>query len=42
MHEETGGSVGSEDLVDAGGLQRKSREFAEGDPISIPARRPRS
>ena len=42
MHEETGGSVGSEDPADACGLQRTSREFAEGDPVSIPTRRPRS
>ena len=42
MHEDTGGSVGSEDPADVGGLQRTSREFAEGDPVSIPARRPRS
>ena len=42
MHEETGGSVGSENPADAGGLQLTGREFAEGDPVSIPARRPRS
>ena len=42
MHEETGGSVGSEDPADVGGLQHTSREFAERDPVSIPARRPRS
>ena len=42
MHEEIGGGVGSEDPVNVGGLQCTNREFAEGDPVSIPARRPRS
>ena len=42
MHEETGGNVGSEDPTDVGGLQRTSREFAEGNPVSIPVRRPKS
>ena len=42
MHEETKGGVGSEDPANVGGLQRTNREFAERDPVSIPARRPRS
>ena len=42
MHEETGGGVGSEDPTNVGGFQRTNREFAEGDLVSIPARRPRS
>ena len=42
MHEETGGGVDSEDPANVGGLQHTSREFAEGDPVSIPAWRPRS
>ena len=42
MHEETGGGVGSEDPTNVGGLQRTNREFAEGDPVDLPARRSRS
>ena len=42
VYEETGGFVGSEGPTNAGGLQRAGGDPAEGDPVSLPARRSRT
>ena len=42
VYEESGGCVGSKDPTDVGGLQRAGGELAEGDPVSLLARRSRT
>ena len=42
VYEEIGACVGSKDPTDVGGLQRAGGEPAEGDPVSLPARRSRT